>query len=284
MRYLSDGDVVALLDWQLAVDALDAAFHGLAAGRAALTARMRLTSGQGKISSLLAALPDQGVVGGKIYSTTDKGRFRFLAALFDATDGTPLVLMEADTLTRMRTAATSLLAARLLAPTSPSVLAVFGSGVQARAHVEAFSTVWPGLEVRIISRGDDAAGGLAGADLVVLATRATEPLFDASLLRPGMHVTAVGATRPEARELSAAAVDRFDVVVAESAEHVRHEASELAGVASNDLGDVLTGRAHGRRGASDLTLFKSVGIALEDVAVAAAVYRAAVEAGLGVDL
>jgi ornithine cyclodeaminase len=313
MRYLSNEDVAACLSWDTALDSLDAAFRAFAEGRAAIAPRARLSAGRAKLSTLVAVLPELGVMGAKVYSTAAGGRFRFLVVLFDSDAGEPLALLSADALTRIRTAAVSVIAARALASSAPRVLTVFGAGVQARAHAEAFAREYALDEVRVVHRrptpeladdfaaetgvrptvGDDAAAALDGADLVVLATRAAEPLFDGGLLAPGAHVTAVGATRPEVRELDEHAIGRCGPVVVEWVPQVRGEAGDLIAAADQghfawddavELGDVLVGSRPGRRQAEDITLFKSVGVALEDVAVAGAVYDAAVADGRGIEL
>jgi ornithine cyclodeaminase len=313
MRYLGDNDVAACLQWDTSLDVLDAAFRSFADGSAAIAPRSRLGAGGAKISTLVAVLPAQGVAGAKVYSTTPEGRFSFLVLLFSTDDGAPLAVLSADALTRVRTAAVSLLAARALAAPDPRVLTVFGAGVQARAHAEAFVREFQPAEVRLVLRspsptlgdqletelgvpvqvGSDPVRALDGADLVVLATRATEPLFDGSLLAPGMHVTATGATRPDVRELDEEAVGRCDRVVVEWTPQVQQEAGGLIAAAERgrldwgrvaELGPLLTGRVQGRTSSDEITLFKSVGIALEDVAVAAAVLEVARAQGRGVEL
>jgi len=205
-----------------------------------------------------------------------------LIALFSAKTGELIAILDGRLITEMRTAAASAIATDLLASKHARVLAILGSGVQARSHWEALRTVRDFDEVRIWSRNPDHAEAFAieigafagsaeeavrGADVVVTVTNSPEPILKGEWLKEGAHVNAVGAVGPKRRELDAAAV-RGAFVVVESRVSAAAEAGDLllAGVpADAELGELLAGRAVGKRAWS---VYKSLGIAIEDLAAA----------------
>ncbi|HLI11732.1 MAG TPA: ornithine cyclodeaminase family protein [Alphaproteobacteria bacterium] len=308
LQLLRDAEVRRLLSLDLAIAAVDGALRRFAAGEAAVQPRLRTAVGDVKLSTMGAVIPADDMLGAKVYSTIG-GRFRFIVLLFSARTGDALAALEADALTEIRTGAVSAVAAKALARPQASTLAVFGTGVQARGHIAALSRVLPIKAVRVVSRGDasefcramgrahgvevvpvrDPAAALAGADLVVTATRSRTPLFSGKLIAPGAFVAAIGATLPTTRELDDEAIRRAAAVIVEWLPQAKEEAGELilpaqAGVLDwaqlRELGPVLAGASPGRRGAEDIILYKSLGIGLEDVAVGAAIYRRAVAEGL----
>jgi ornithine cyclodeaminase/alanine dehydrogenase-like protein (mu-crystallin family) len=218
--------------------------------------------------------------------------------LFSADELRPLATIDGAALTLLRTAAVSALAARLLAPPTASRLVLFGAGPQAHAHLEAMAAVRPLRSVSVVSRGLERArilvesarrrgldaslgspADVAGSELVCTCTTSPTPVFDGSLVAPGSHVSAVGAYTPQTRELDEQLVSRATVVV-ETREAALAEAGDLLmPIASgsltadrvHELADVVTGRV-GRRATHEVTLFKSVGVAFEDLAVAEAAY------------
>ncbi|NBB83675.1 MAG: ornithine cyclodeaminase family protein [Alphaproteobacteria bacterium] len=303
MRLVGDAEVRAVADLDLAVEAVDGAFRQQAAGRVALQARHRIALDGTKLSTMAAVLPDAGVAGAKVYTTVN-GQFRFVVLLFDAASGAPLACLEADAFTEIRTAAVTAVVARALADPAARKLAVFGSGVQARAHVRALAARFPLEEVVLVSRGDAAgvcraladevgvpvrpAGSEAadaavdGAALVVTATRSKTPVFAGDRLAPGAFVAAVGSTLPDGRELDAETIRRADAIVVEWRAQSFAEAGDLVlaeadGALDRDrvveVAEALAEPARGRRTPGSIVVFESVGIALEDVAVAAAVWR-----------
>ena len=207
--------------------------------------------------------------------------------LFRPETGEPLAMMDGRLITEMRTAAVSAVATQHLARPEASVLAILGSGVQARSHLEALRQVRSLREVRVWSprnarvfaeqHGVQAVASpeaaVRGADLVVLATSAETPVLHGSWLSPGTHVNAVGAVRPDWRELDDEVLARARLYV-ESREAALHESGDVmaAGSIAAELGEVAAGVQPGRRTADEITLFKSVGVAVEDVAAAALVY------------
>jgi len=277
MRHLTDAEVERALEDADVEGALRAAFIDLALGRAAQQPRMRTDAGGVKLSTLGAVVPSQGVVGAKVY-TTIAGRFDFVIVLFSTQDGRPLATLEANAITRRRTAAVSLLAARAAAAHAVSSIVVFGTGVQAKAHAEAFTKAYPRARCRLIGRDGmgEARAALADAQVVVTATRAAEPLFDGAWLAPGAFVSAVGSSRPDTRELDDTALSRAASVIVEWKPQALAEAGDLLRLAPPvrdrlqvlELGDVLAGHVPARRSRDDIVIFKSVGVGIEDVVVA----------------
>ena len=300
MRHFTDAELAGCVGADEAIAAMDEAFRAQADGRAATQPRVRTGAGAAKLSTMGAVIPSLGVAGAKVY-TTVAGRFTFVILLFDAQDGRLLASFDAAALTRLRTAAVSALAARHLARADARVLAVFGTGVQADGHVEALARVRPIREIRVVSRGDasgfvararaatgadvrasGAREALAGADIIVTATRSATPLFASADVPDGAFIAAVGATRPEVAELDADTVGRCAVVAVEALRQGREEAGDLIQATAagrfdwshaHELGEIVAGRAPGRRGDAELTLFESVGIGLEDVAIAGLAWR-----------
>jgi ornithine cyclodeaminase/alanine dehydrogenase-like protein (mu-crystallin family) len=229
-----------------------------------------------------------------------------------AETGEPLALVNASALTEIRTAAVSALATSLLARQDATELAVIGTGVQARAHIQALAACRELTGIRVAGREpgrarrfaadvatlvpvpvaahDSAAGALAGAGIVVTATTSAVPVLEHGWLAPGAHVNAVGACLPQAREIDAATMAAAALFV-DSRESAAHEAGDIllamadgaigtTGIRA-ELGEVITGQAPGREDDQEITLFESLGLGVEDLAAAAYAYRRARAAGAG---
>ena len=208
--------------------------------------------------------------------------------LFQPETGEPLVTMDGRLITEMRTAAVSAVATDLLARPDSAVLAILGSGVQARSHLEALGIVRKFHEVRVwsprharefaeqfdVSAAPSAEEAVRGADVIVVATAATTPVLQGEWLSPGAHINAVGATRPNWRELDDVVLRKARIYV-ESREAATKESGDIiaAGQVFAEIGEVLTGTKSGRASDTEITLFKSVGVAVEDVVAADLVYR-----------
>ncbi len=211
--------------------------------------------------------------------------------LFRPETGEPLVTMDGRLITEMRTAAVSAVATEALARRDACVLAILGSGVQARSHLEALRLVRRLSEVRVWSphrAGEFAArygaraaasaeDAVRGAHVVVVATTSKTPVLRGEWLSPGMHVNAVGASRPDWRELDDSVLSRARIFV-EQREAAAKESGDViaAGRIDAEIGEVILGAAAGRSSPEEITLFKTVGVAVEDVVAAELVYRAAV--------
>lgn len=280
MIHFTDADVDRALEGADLEAALRDAFVDVADARGAQQARIRTDAGGVKLSTLGAVLPRAGVAGAKVY-TTVAGEFSFLVALFSARTGKPLATFEANAITRRRTAAVSVLAARACGIEAARVVAIFGTGVQGRAHAQAFAAAFPEAQLRIVGRTGDARGALKGAQVAVTATRSPAALFDGRWVEPGAFVSAVGSSRPDTRELDDALMSRAASVVVEWKEQALREAGDIVLLPSPirerlkvvELGEVLAGRAAPRAGPGDIVVFKSVGVGLEDVSVAGLAYR-----------
>lgn len=213
-----------------------------------------------------------------------------LIVLFRPETGEPLAVLDGRLITEMRTAAVSAVATALLARAHASVLAILGSGVQARSHLEALRLVGDFREVRVwsprnagafaerfgIRTAESAEAAVRGADVVVVATSSRTPVLLGEWLAPGAHVNAVGAVRPDWRELDDAVLAGARLYV-ESREAATREAGDViaAGEPFAEIGEVVAGTRPGRQTAEEITLFKSVGVAVEDLVAADLVYRAA---------
>ena len=227
-------------------------------------------------------------------------------ALFDGETGATRALLNAGAITAIRTAAVSAVATKLLARPGSRRLAILGAGAQARSHLEAMRVVLELDRVRVWSRTPGRAGQLPGveevetareavegADVVVTATSAREPILERAWLAEGAHVNAVGSSIPTTRELDSATmaaavlfVDRRESTLAESGDYLLAAAEGAVTPASirAELGEILIGQAEGRRSAEELTVFKSLGLAVEDLAAAELVLARAEAAGAGVEV
>jgi ornithine cyclodeaminase/alanine dehydrogenase-like protein (mu-crystallin family) len=210
--------------------------------------------------------------------------------LFRAETGEPIAMIDGRLITEMRTAAVSAVATDKLARPDSHVLAILGSGVQARSHLEALRLVREFSEVRVWSPRNAAAFAkehsvkvaasaeetVRGADVIVVATASTTPVLMGEWLSRGAHINAVGATRPNWRELDDATL-RVSQIFVESREAAMQESGDViaAGKISAEIGEVIAGQKPGRQSEDEITLFKSVGVAVEDVAAADLVYRKA---------
>ena len=308
---LSRQDVEALLDLDALVDALAEAFVDLSAGRASMPQRIAALSGHGLLGVMPAYLPSADILETKLVTLfegnagTELPTHQAAIAVFDPERGSLAALMDGTYITATRTAAGSALSARLLARDDAKVLTVCGTGVQAGTHARAVSRVRDLEEIRIAGRDRAKAEALAGevggsafdsfedavrnADIVCATTHSPQPVVRREWLAPGTHVTSVGIN-PAGAELEEALVADATVFV-ESREAVLSPfpagANDLRGLAPDlltELGEVLSGARPGRTDAGQLTVYKSVGVAVMDAAAAALVLRAAAERGAGTEV
>lgn len=275
------------------------AFTSFGSGDAVMQERSRAETGGVRLSTLGAVIPSQGVLGAKVYSTIE-GQFSFVIVLLSSADGRPLASLEANAITRLRTAACSVIAARHLARPESRRLALFGTGVQGQAHALQMSMAFP-LEEIVICPFDDPPGieeriaeacgvkvrfapaeeAVKSADIVVTASRATIPLFAGDWLKPGAFVAAVGSSLPQARELDDKTIGCASTIAVEWRQQSLREAGDLvladpALVPASkivELGELVTGQARGRQRDDEITVYKAVGVGLEDIAIAGLAYR-----------
>jgi ornithine cyclodeaminase/alanine dehydrogenase-like protein (mu-crystallin family) len=293
MLVLTRSEVEGLLDLDALLDALAAAHAELSAGQASLVPRVGAFAGQdGVLGAMPAYVPSSGL-GCKLVTlfpgNRDRPTHQAVVALFDPATGTPAALMDGTYITAMRTAAAAALAARLLARPDARVLAILGTGVQSRSAQEMFPRARDFAEVRVAGRGEFEEA-VRGADVVHATTASPEPVVRFDWLSPGAHVSSVGYGAGGS-ELDPAIVERADVVVVEHRDSafapLPAGAPELAprgrdGVV--ELGEIVSGTADGRSSADQITLYKSVGVAVQDLAAAALVLAAARERGTGQEI
>jgi len=308
--FLSEAEVRELLDLDELVDALAAAHRDLSAGEASMPPRIAalVQERQGLLGVMPAYLPSAGLACKLVTlfpQNVDRHTHQAVIAVFDPGNGTPLALMDGRYITATRTAAGSALATRLLARDDAEVLALIGTGVQARSHARALPRVRRFTEIRIAGRDRARAEALAeeigpqaravssheeairGADVVAATTHSTEPVVRREWLAPGVHVNSVGLN-PAGREVDEQTVADALLVV-ESRESALAPppagAPELVGVDPADvhaeLGELVAGTKPGRSSGDEITLYKSVGVAVQDVAAAALVLAAARERSVG---
>ncbi len=315
--FLSENDVAELLTMPEAIDALDEAFGFQGAGDdggAENTPRARFFLPGGTFHHMAAALPARGVVGTKTY-TAFAGGAKFYVSLFSSETGELLAFIEADKLGQMRTGAATGLAAKYMARSDAQTVGLLGTGWQAQTQARAVLAVRPGASFRVWSRSDEkrrafcetlasetgnsftpvesAEDAVRNAGIVVCATTAREPILQGEWLAPGAFVAGVGANRLTAREMDVSVLARADVVVVDDLTQARVEAAELVYAVearkwswrqAKTLAQVVSGQVAGRPDESAVCVFKSLGVALEDVAVARVVYDKARAQGTGREL
>jgi ornithine cyclodeaminase/alanine dehydrogenase-like protein (mu-crystallin family) len=309
---LSEADVKQILTMPLALAAVEDSFRRLADGSALLHSRQRLhIPGKSYLHYMAAADATSGYMGMKIYTSSGVG-LRFLVPLFHVDSGELLALIEADYLGQIRTGAASGVATGLLARADAAKIGIIGTGLQSRTQLEALSLVRTITEVRAFSRNPEhrerfakemsaqlgfsvvavasAQEAVRGADIVVTSTTSTDPVFDGSWLVPGMHINAIGANFPQKHELNGEAIRRCDLIVADSREQSKLESGDLIQMYGDDkrrwssvteLAEIVAGKTPGRSNPQQITLFKSHGIAIEDIVVAGRIYELARERGMG---
>jgi ornithine cyclodeaminase/alanine dehydrogenase-like protein (mu-crystallin family) len=286
---INEQDVRELLTMRDAVAAVEEVMRRQATGHAIVQPRHRLElPDKGFLHYMAGADVTAGLVGMKLY-TSVRGALKFLVPLYRSTTGELLALVEADYLGLMRTGAASGVATRYMAREDAQTLALIGTGYQAHGQLEGVAAVRH-LTAVPVEPADSAGQAIRNADIVVTATTAQRTVLDGAWLAPGAHINAIGANFPQKRELDDAAVGRASRIVVDFIEQAKMEAGDLIQSFASDparwnsvreLAQVITGKFPGRENADEITLFKSSGIAIWDVAVAARVYELAVARGRG---
>ena len=309
--YLTEDDVRKLVTVKDAIATLENLFATWAEPSTINLPRQRARIGHGSFNLMGAAWGPKQLFGLKAYYGGGNGT-RYHVLLYSATDGKLQAMIEADNLGQMRTGAASGLATKLLANPAAATLGVIGGGRQAFTQVAAVCAVRPiktvhvftrtpenrekfaarierelGVKARPETTGEAAVGD---ADVVITITRSAEPVLRANWLKSGVHVNAAGANTPARRELDAETVLRSTVRATDQVAQAQHEAAEYRDLVAAgrlkwddivEIGNLVIGQATGRRGPNDITLFKSLGIALEDIAFADLILRRARERGVG---
>lgn len=308
---LREADVKKLASMEMALEAVEDAFRLQGEGSIESAPRHRLRLARGLLHVMSASLPTRGWAGLKSY-TSIGGQAKFLVLLYGEEDGQLLAMMEADLLGRLRTGAASGVATRYMARPGASRLGIIGTGCQARTQLAAVCAVCAiqtvvaygrdqgrreafcaemsdslGLPVEAASTPERAVREM---DIVITATTSKEPVLSGEWLAPGTHINAIGSNSLQRRELDLETVRRCGCVVVDSSEQAKLESGDLAAAAeagaffwedARELGLVVVGDYPGREDDREITLFKSNGIALEDVALAARIYQSALKAGVG---
>lgn len=316
---LNSVDVRRLLPMDACINAMAEAFMALRRGEALNPLRLIMMLPDQR--SVLAVMPSylKDSMGVKVISVmpgnhgTPYDSHNGAVLLFEAVHGQPLAMIEAGAITAIRTAAVSGLATRLLAREDAGDLAILGAGVQARTHLEAMHCVRKLRRVRVWTRNIDRArtfaeresakygltievmptvqAAVADADLICTTTAAREPILMGEWLAPGVHLNVVGASLRTTREVDTAAmvksrlyVDRRESTLNEAGDFLvpKSEGAVDDSHIQGELGEVLLGQVKGRQSAAEITLFKSLGLAVEDLASAQLIYAQAVEQGIGI--
>jgi alanine dehydrogenase len=308
--YLTEADVGRLVTVKDALAVLEELFATWGQPATANLPRQRARLAGGSFNLMGAAYGAKGVHGLKAYAGVKGAQFHTL--LYSSSDGRLKAMIEADLFGQIRTGAASGLATKLLAKPDARILGVIGTGRQSRMQVLAVCAVRPIQRVNVYARtaehresyaramekelGLDVVPAVSGeacvadADVVVTITKSAEPVCRAGWLAPGVHVNAAGANSGDRRELDGETVLRAAVKVTDHVEQAKVEAGEFRDLVAagklawsdiRELGDIVTGKAKGRTSPTELTLFKSLGLALEDVAFAELVYQRALAAKVG---
>jgi alanine dehydrogenase len=308
--YLTEADVQRLVTVKDAIATLEELFATWGQPSTANIPRRRARLPGGALNLMGASYGAKNVYGLKAYAAMKGGQFHTL--LYSSVDGKLKAMIEADLFGQLRTGAASGLATKLMANPDARTLGMIGTGRQSRTQAVAVCAVRPIKRVNVFARTPEsresyarslekelgievrpatsAEACVAEADVVVTITKSAEPVCRAGWLAKGVHVNAAGANSGDRRELDGETVLRATVKVTDHVEQARMEAGEFRDLVAaekldwsdvRELGEVVTGKIKGRTSPSDLTLFKSLGIALEDVAFGELVYQRALAAGVG---
>ena len=312
MLYIKEEEVQQLVSVPEVIDILDSAFRDQAVGRAWTNPRHRLRLPGATLHMMAGAIPSY--FGFKAY-TVASGKAKFLFFLYSAQTVDLLAMMEADALGQMRTGAASGLATRLLSRTDSRQMTLFGAGWQAQSQLVAINAVRDLKRVSIVNRRPERRDAfikemqpqvkpelvpasspeeaVRSSDIVTTITSSREPVLKGEWLQPGVHINAAGGNLLLRRELDDEVLMRSNRLVVDSIEQSKIESGEFLGVIESgrrhwedfiELRDVVAGMKAGRTSATEITLFKSGGVALEDVAIAKAVYERALQRKAGREL
>ncbi len=309
--FLSEEDVRHLLTMEMALEAVEEVLRKMALDEAQNVPRSRCQTDHAMLHVMSSAAKSLGCMGYKAYGTSKQGA-NFHVGLFDGRSGNLQALIQADYLGQMRTGAASGVATQYMARPDAEEVGLFGSGKQARTQIMAICKVRHIRRVQIYSPNDENRRNFAvemsdvcqveiqpvprpemaaqDKDIVITATNSREPVLAGHWLAEGTHLNVVGANFRAKAEVDAVSVRRCDSIAVDSKEQARIEAGDLVLALEegfvqwadvHELGQVVVGRYTGRAHAQDITMFKSIGIALEDLAVASRLYAKAQAVGIG---
>jgi ornithine cyclodeaminase len=322
-RLLDEADVARLISIDDLMDPMEGALRGFSSGQVVQPQRtvLPIDPGDAVMAVMPVYGREPAVLGAKVVSVFNTNTAidlpTHLATVFllNPATGALLAILAGTYITEIRTAAVSAISVNLLARDDAASLAIIGSGVQARSHLRAIDLVWELSDVRVWSptpehqeafvdemqssttarlvSAESAEDAVRGADLVVLATSSAEPVVESAWVRDGAHIISVGACRPEQREMDPALVRRGRLFVDSRAAALVESGDVVQGIRERlftpshiigELGELLDKRVEGRRSSRDVTIFKSLGLAVEDIVAAELVYRRALAQGMGRDL
>jgi ornithine cyclodeaminase/alanine dehydrogenase-like protein (mu-crystallin family) len=310
---LRHDDILASVTMADAIVAMEDAFREQGEGKVLQPQRTNIRVGGGFLRVGPAVLQGSGWMGFKAMNLCPGVGVRYMVMLYTVADGALVAMMDAQHLTTLRTGATSALATRYLARQEPTTVAVIGAGVEAWAQLEAMHALGLAKAARVHSRTlanrerfareaaaafeievepcADSRSAIAGCGIVVGAVKSSETVLYGDWLADGVHVNSIGTARPDQREIDPATFTRSAVVVVDTREGVFSEAGDaiaakdvFAADQAHELAELVVGKAVGRTDDHQVTLFKSVGTAIQDVGLAAMIYRRARERGIGQDL
>jgi ornithine cyclodeaminase/alanine dehydrogenase-like protein (mu-crystallin family) len=308
---LTEDDVRQLLTMDLALEAVERGLREMAVDAAHNLPRSRAPTDHAILHVMSASAKNLGVMGYKAYATSRRGA-QFHIGLYDGKSGALLALIQADYLGQMRTGAASGVATQYMARPDACEVGLFGSGKQARTQIQAVCKVRKVRRVQVYSPNDERRRRFAAEmtelcqteidpvprpemaaedkDIVITATSSREPVLNGHWIAEGTHLNVIGSNFLNKAEIDAVAVRRCDSIVVDSKDQARLEAGDFVQALEegsihwsdvHELGQVIVGRYTGRAHPQDVTLFKSLGIAIEDLAVAGAVYSKAQASGAG---
>ena len=308
---LSEDDVRQVLTMDIAMEAVEAGLRKMALDEAQSLPRNRCQTDHAMLHVMPAAAKTLGILGYKAYTTSKRGN-HFHLALYDGKTGAMLSLMQADYLGQVRTGAASAVATRYMARAEASEIGLFGSGHQARTQLLGVCKVRKILRVQVYSPNEEHRRRFAtemsklcevkvvpvprpemaaeDKDIIITATNSREPVFNGHWIAEGTHINAIGSNFLGKAEIDAVTVQRCESIVVDSKDQARLEAGDFQQALEDgsihwadvrELGQVIVGRFTGRVHPQDVTLFKSLGIGIEDLAVASRVFAKAQAAGLG---
>lgn len=309
--YLTEADVRQLLTMETALEAVEQGLKKVALDEAVNIPRARCQTDHSMLHVMSAAGKTLGVLGFKAYVTNRRGN-QFHLHLFDGKTGEHLAWMQADHLGQVRTGAASAVATRFMARPEASTIGLFGSGKQARTQLEAVCKVRSIKRVTVYSPNEERRTRFAqemapvcqtevvpvaspeeaakNQDIVITATSSREPVFHGDWIAEGTHLNAIGSNFLGKAEIDLVTIRRAKKIVVDSKDQARMEAGDLLPAMEegaihwadmHELGHIVAGRYPGRQSPEEITLFKSLGVAIEDVAVGARVYALAKQKGIG---
>ncbi|GAB4149297.1 MAG: ornithine cyclodeaminase family protein [Planctomycetaceae bacterium] len=312
--FLKESDVRDLMDMEMSIEVVEKAFQAFSEKGCVNVPRVRATAPGLVLHTMSATAEYLGLAGWKAYTTTKSGA-RFHVAAYDLSSGEPIALIEADYLGQLRTGAASGVATEYMARPDSKVVGIFGTGLQARTQLKAVCTVRKIERVEVYSRSEENRVRFAEEmteycdtevipvrspdeaawekDIVITATTSKTPLFDGRVLDVGTHLNVIGSNFMRKAEIDVTTVQRADHIVCDSIEQCKMEAGDFREAISlgacewesmHNLADVVAGQKTGRATDDDITLFKSVGLAIEDVAMAGKLIELAREANVGQSL